>query len=87
MNEWYTQGQKGALQGTLLVPVNVRKLTPEEDDLKKEFAVELPMSQMFEQEVSLWCLIGVSDVIIFLCSQPKCSLKICMVMNHYGVPC
>ena len=75
------------LQGTLLVPANVRKLTPEEDDLKKEFAVELPMPQMFEQEVSLWCLIGVSDVIIFFSSQPKCSLKICMVMNRYSVPC
>lgn len=58
-----------------------------EDGLRREFAVELPMPQMFEQEVSLWCLIGVSDVIIFFCSQPKCSLKICMVMNRYSVPC
>lgn len=81
MNDRFPQGLKGALQGTLLIPANVGKLTPKiEDGLKKEFAAEFPKPQTFEQEVSLWYLIGVNNVIIFFRCQPKCSLKTCMVM-------
>ena len=58
MNDRFPEALKGALQGTLLIPSNLRKLsTSVEEAIKKEFAEDLPMPQSFEHEVS-FVLVG-----------------------------
>ena len=58
MNDRFPEALKGALQGTLLIPSNLRKLsTSVEEAIKKEFAEDLPMPQLFEHEVS-FVLVG-----------------------------
>lgn len=55
MNDRFPEAIKGALQGTLLTPSNLRKLsTSVEEAIKKEFAEDLPMPQSFEHEVIRW---------------------------------
>ncbi|KAK2548314.1 52 kDa repressor of the inhibitor of the protein kinase [Acropora cervicornis] len=55
MNDRFPEALKGALQGTLLIPSNLRKLsTSVEEAIKKEFAEDLPMPQSFEHEVIRW---------------------------------
>ncbi|XP_068734712.1 52 kDa repressor of the inhibitor of the protein kinase-like [Montipora capricornis] len=55
MNDRFPEALKGALQGTLLIPSNLRKLsTSVEEAIKKEFAEDLPMPQSFEREVIRW---------------------------------
>lgn len=58
MNDRFPEALKGALQGTLLIPSNLRKLsTSVEEAIKKEFTEDLPMPQSFEHEVS-FVLVG-----------------------------
>ena len=58
MNDRFPEALKGALQGTLLIPSNLRKLsTSVEEAIKREFTEDLPMPQSFEHEVS-FVLVG-----------------------------
>ena len=60
MNDRFPKALKGALQGTLLIPSNLRKLsTSVEEAIKKEFAEDLPMPQSLDLEVS-FVLVGKS---------------------------
>jgi len=53
MTDPFPEALKGALQGTLLIPSNLRKpSTSVEEAIKKEFAEDLPMPQSFEHKVS-----------------------------------
>ena len=58
MNDCFPEAFKGALQGTLLIPSNLRKLsTSVEEAIKKELAEDLPMPQSFQLEVG-FVLVG-----------------------------
>ncbi|KAK2549573.1 52 kDa repressor of the inhibitor of the protein kinase [Acropora cervicornis] len=55
MTDPFPEALKGALQGTLLIPSNLRKpSTSVEEAIKKEFAEDLPMPQSFEHKVIRW---------------------------------
>ncbi|XP_068720569.1 52 kDa repressor of the inhibitor of the protein kinase-like [Montipora capricornis] len=55
MNDRFPEALKGALQGTLLIPSPLKKLsTSVEEAIKKEFPEDLPMPQSFEHEVIRW---------------------------------